>query len=38
LYWLVPEEYLLTSFLATYVVAASSWSVLPAIVAMLRSG
>jgi uncharacterized membrane protein len=37
LYWLVPEEYLLTSFLATYVVAASSWSVLPAIVAMLRS-
>jgi hypothetical protein len=38
LYWLVPEEYILTSFLATYVVAASSWSVLPAIVAMLRSG
>ena len=38
LYWLVPEEYLLTSFLAPYVVAASSWSVLPAIVAMLRSG
>jgi hypothetical protein len=37
LYWLVPEEYL-PSFLATYVVAASSWPVLPAIVVMLRSG
>jgi hypothetical protein len=37
LYWLVPAENLPT-FLATYVVAASSWPVLPAIVVVLRSG
>jgi hypothetical protein len=37
-YWLVPEEPYWASFLAPYVVAASSWPVLPAIVAMLRSG
>jgi hypothetical protein len=37
-HWLVPEDNLWASFLAPYVAAASSWLVLPAIVAMLRSG
>jgi hypothetical protein len=37
LYWLVPGQHL-PSFLATYVVAASSWLVLPAIVVVRRSG
>ena len=37
LYWLVPGQHL-PSFLATYVVAASSWPLLPAIVVVLRSG
>ncbi len=36
-YWLVPEDASPSSF-APYVVAAISWPVLPAIVAMLRSG
>jgi hypothetical protein len=38
LYWLVPAEFSLSSFIAPYVVAAFSWPVLPGIVAMLRSG
>jgi hypothetical protein len=37
-YWLVPQDNIWASFLAPYVVGASSWLVLPAIVAMLRSG
>ncbi len=36
-YWLVPEDVSPSTF-APYVVAAISWPVLPAIVAMLRSG
>jgi hypothetical protein len=36
-YWLIPEDTSPSSF-APYVVAAISWPVLPAIVAMLRSG
>ncbi len=36
-YWLVPEDPSPISF-APYVVAAFSWSVLPGIVAKLRSG
>ena len=38
LYWLVPADFSLSRFLASYVVAAFSWPVLPGIVAMLRSG
>lgn len=37
LYWLVPGQHL-SGFLATYVVAATSWPVLPAIVVVLRTG
>jgi hypothetical protein len=37
-YWLVPEDPYWASFLGPYVVAASSWPVLPAIVVGLRSG
>jgi hypothetical protein len=38
LYWLVPADFSLPSFLAPYVVAAFSWLVLPAMVAKLRFG
>jgi hypothetical protein len=37
LFWLVPGQHL-PLFVATYVVAASSWPVLPAIAVVLRSG
>lgn len=37
LFWLVPGQHL-PFFVATYVVAASSWPVLPAIAVVLRSG
>ena len=37
LYWLIPGQHL-SGFFATYVVAASSWPVLPAIVVVLRPG
>jgi hypothetical protein len=37
-YWLVPGDNFWASFLAPFVVAASSWPVLPAIVVALRSG
>ena len=37
-YWLIPDMFAMGFFFLPYVVAATSWPVLPAIVAMLRSG
>jgi hypothetical protein len=37
-YWLIPDTFAMGFFFLPYVVAATSWPVLPAIVAMLRSG